>query len=154
MPTLPVRCTMVSIIALRGSNRSTETLLLKRSRGRMASIWTYCAGHVEAGERGWQAALRELREETSLIPQALYSTTFCEQFYSAHDDAVEIVPAFVARVQAEARVRLNPEHSDYRWVPLEEAGALFPFGSQRELLEHVQREYVEREPPHYLQVPL
>lgn len=151
---LQVRCEMVSVIVLRGGGAATETLLLQRSRGRMASVWTYCGGHVEEGEHGWQAALRELLEETSLVPDAFYASTYSEQFYSAHDDVVEIVPAFVARVSAKARVRLNDEHLDHLWVTLDEAAERFPFGSQRDLLAHIRREFVEREPLGYLQVPV
>lgn len=160
---------MVSVIVLRdgvvrdgvlgggvlsGGGATTETLLLQRRGGRMASVWTYCGGHVEVGERGWQAALRELKEETNLVPDAFYYTTFTEQFYSAPDDVVEIVPAFVARVSAEAQVHLNDEHLDHRWVALDEAAQLFPFGSQRDLLAHVKREFVEREPIGYLRLPV
>ena len=151
---MSVRCEMVSVIVLRGGGVATETLLLQRSGGRMASAWTYCAGHVEAEERGWEAALRELKEETGLVPEAFYATTFTEQFYSAYDDVVEIVPAFVARVSAHAQVRLNAEHLDHRWVTIAKAAEIFPFGSQRDLLEHVRREFVEREPIDYLKFPL
>lgn len=150
--TLTVRCTMVSIIVLRGEGPATELLMLQRATGRLASVWGYCAGHVEAGERGWEAALRELAEETGLVPTTLYSSTFCEQFYSAADDVIEVVPAFVARVPHEPAVRLNSEHMEYRWVPIADAADRFPFGSQRDLVAHVRREYVDREPSAYLAV--
>ena len=49
---------------------------------------------------------------------------------------------------------LDGEHSAFRWVSLEEAAALLPFGSQRELLAHVRREFVEREPSPFLRLAL
>jgi len=142
MADIAARCTMVSIVVLRGC----DTLLVQRHGASMDGIWTYVAGHIEPDESGWQTALRELLEETALIPQALYATSFCEQFYDARADCVQVVPAFVAVVDEEAEVRLNHEHSAFRWLPLAEAAKIFPFGGQRDLIAHVQREFVERSP--------
>ncbi|EIM00707.1 NUDIX hydrolase [Rhodanobacter thiooxydans] len=149
---LPVRSSMVSVVALRGSGAATQMLVARRAGAYLDGAWSYLAGHVEAGETGWQAALRELREETALVPQSFWATSFCEQVYLAATDTVEIVPAFVARLAEGVQVRLNGEHSAFRWVTLDEAAALLPFGSQRELLAHVRREFVEREPSPFLRL--
>ena len=151
---LPVRCRMVSIVVLRGAGEATQMLLLRRAGSYLHGAWSYVAGHVEAGETGWQAALRELREETALAPHGFWATSFCEQFYRASADAVELVPAFVARVADDALPRLNSEHSAFRWERLDAAAELVPFGSQRELLAHVRREFVEREPSPFLRLAL
>lgn len=151
---LPVRCRMVSIVVLRGAGEATQMLLLRRAGSYLHGVWSYVAGHVEAGETGWQAALRELREETTLEPDGFWATSFCEQFYRASADAVELVPAFVARVADDALPRLNGEHSAFRWERLDAAAELVPFGSQRELLAHVRREFVEREPSPFLRLAL
>ena len=95
-----------------------------------------------------------LREETALAPDGFWATSFCEQFYRASADAVELVPAFVARVADDALPRLNSEHSAFRWERLDAAAELVPFGSQRELLAHVRREFVEREPSPFLRLAL
>ncbi|MGB3497404.1 MAG: NUDIX domain-containing protein [Rhodanobacter lindaniclasticus] len=150
----PVRCRMVSIVVLRGVGAATQMLLLRRAGSYLHGAWSYVAGHVEAGETGWQAAMRELREETALAPEGFWATSFCEQFYRASVDAVELVPAFVARVAGDALPRLNGEHSAFRWATLDEAAALLPFGSQRELLAHVRCEFVEREPSPFLRLAL
>lgn len=151
---LPVRCTMVSVVVLRGAGGDTRMLLARRAGTYLTGVWSYIAGHVEAGETGWQAAQRELFEETGLTPEALYATSFCEQFYVPRPDGIELVPAFVARVAGTAVVRLNGEHSAFRWVSLEEAAELVPFGSQRELIDYVRREFVAREPSAFLRMAL
>jgi len=151
-PGLAVRCRMVSVLVLRGTGDDTRMLLVRRAGTYLHGVWSYIAGHVEAGESGWQTALRELREETGLRPATLHATSFCEQFYLAQDDGIELVPAFVARVADDAALRLNGEHSAFRWATLEEANGLLPFGSQRDLLAHVRREFVEREPSPFLRV--
>jgi dATP pyrophosphohydrolase len=61
-------------------------------------------------------------------------------------NVVTIVPAFVAYVDSTQTVRLNAEHSAYRWVSFSEAGALVPFTGQRRLYEEVRREFVDRAP--------
>lgn len=146
MKGVSIRCSMVSNVVLRGCGASTRMLLLRRHSSYLDGVWSYVAGHVEEGETGWQAALRELREETGLVPETFYATSFCEEFYDAAGDCIQLVPAFVARVAAHAEVRLNAEHSAFRWVNLSEAAEALPFGSLRALIAHVQREFVEREP--------
>lgn len=151
---LPVRCTMVSVVVLRGASGDTQMLVAHRASTYLAGVWSYIAGHVEAGEAGWQTARRELLEETGLTPDVLYATSFCEQFYFSAADGIELVPAFVARVADDALVRLNGEHSAFQWVSLDEAADLVPFGGQRELIDYVRREFVEREPSAFLRVTL
>ena len=151
---LPIRCGIVSVSVLRGAGPATRLLLARRSGAYLDGVWSYIAGHVQDGETGWQAARRELFEETGLVPEALYATSFCEQFYRAQPEGIEIVPAFVARVDGCAEVRLNHEHSAWRWVDLDEAATLLPFGSQRDLLAHVRREFVERTPSEALRIEL
>ena len=151
--TLPMRCTMVSIVALRGTGLATQMLLVLRAGAYLRGVWSYTAGHIEARETGWQAALRELREETGLVPEAFFATSFCERFYSTQGNCVEIVPAFVARIAANAEVHLNAEHSACQWASLDAAADLLSFGSQRDLLAHVRREFVLREPSAFLRLP-
>ncbi len=147
------QCTMVSVLALRGHGDAARVLMVRRASHYLQGVWSYTAGHIEAGEKAWQAARRELAEETALAPLALYATSFCETFYDASADCVQVVPAFIALVADDAEVRLNGEHSAYRWVSLAEAAATMPFGSQRDLLAHVQREFVERTPMPLLRMP-
>lgn len=150
--TLPLRCTMVSVLALKGRASRTRVLLVRRAGSYLHGVWSYVAGHVEAGEVGWQTALRELHEETGLVPGALYATSFCEQFYFAPANRIEVVPAFVARIADDAIVKLNDEHSAYRWMTPATAARHFPFGSQRDLLAHVRREFIRRKPAACLRI--
>lgn len=143
---------MVSVVALRGAGDATRMLLVRRASHYLRGVWSYVAGHLEPRETAWQAAQRELGEETGLVPDALYATSFCEQFYDPSSECIQVVPGFVAFIAAGAEVRLNREHSAFRWVPLAEAIATVPFGSQRALLAQVQQEFVERPPSPHLRI--
>lgn len=151
---LPIRCTMVSVLVLRGPQPTPELLLVRRASAYLDGVWSYVAGHIAHGETGRQTALRELREETGLRPETLHATSFCEQFYSPQGDCIEVVPSFVARAAEGAEVQLNSEHSAFRWVPFVDAAGLVPFGSQRDLLAHVRRNFIEREPSPFLRIEL
>ncbi len=153
MADIPIRCTMASVVVLRGTGDEARVLLLQRAGAYLTGAWSYVAGHLEEGEAMWQCALRELAEETSLQPLALYSADSCEQFYDAANECLQLVPSFVAVVANDAAVRLNGEHSAFRWLALADAIAELPFGGQRELFAHVQREFVLRCPSAWLRLP-
>ena len=154
MSELPLRCTMVSVVVLRGTAAAARVLLLQRAGPYLAGAWSYVAGHLEPGETGWQCALRELAEETGLTPLALYSADRCEQFYDAAEDCIQLVPSFVATVAHDAAVRMNQEHRQFAWLEFDAAIDRLPFGGQRELFAAVRRELVERAPSSWLRMPL
>lgn len=154
MPGIPTRCSLVSVIPVRGDGEHARTLLLHRAGTHLHGLWTYAAGHLEAGEKAWQAAVRELAEETGLRPASLYSADQCETYYDVREECIAVVPAFVAYVQSDARVHLDAEHDDYAWLPFPDAIARLPFGGQRTLYAHVDREFVQRPPSPALRMPL
>ena len=71
-------------------------------------------GHIEKGERPANAAHRELREETGLATDKLYSITV-NPFYLLKGDTVQIAIVFAAIVDSEG-VTLGPEHDNYDWL--------------------------------------
>lgn len=154
MPQLPVDCSMVSVVVLRGRGRATRMLLVRRTGSYLHGAWTYIAGHLEHGETGWQAALRELHEETGLRPDALYSADACESYYDPAHDRVAVVPAFVARVGADATVRLNGEHDACIWLSRRAALRRLPFAGQRLLVGQIWETFVRAEPPPALRINL
>ncbi len=151
MAEIPIRSFAVSVVALRKRLSAYEVLLLRRTRT-LEGEWCQIAGAIEAGETAWQAAIRELAEETALVCKDLYSADICEQFYEADRDAVSILPVFVAYVDESAEVIINHEHSEFCWVSFNDAIEMVPFAGQRHVLQHVEREFASRSPNHHLRI--
>jgi len=150
MREIPIKCFAVSAVLIRDNDGTAQVLLLRRTGTRLGGAWCQVAGAIEHGETAWQAALREIREETGLLPDRFYSGDYCEQFYEADKECISLVAVFVGFVESEQEVVLNQEHSEYRWVTFDEADALLPFGGQRAMLKHVFEEFVRREPSTWL----
>lgn len=149
-----MQCTMVSVVVIRGQGAAAEVLLLRRAQPRLHGLWTYVAGHIEPGEKIWQAALRELHEETGLHPLALYSADRSETYYDVDEECIAVVPAFVAFVATQTPVRRDGENDAHQWLSLDAAMRQVAFGGQRELFAHVRREFIERTPQAALRIPL
>ena len=153
MANIPINAYAVSLFVLREIDTRVEVLLMKREQS-LAGAWCQVAGSLEGDETAWQAALREMQEETGLRPHALYSADTYEQFYEPDREAIAIFPVFVAYVAPEARVVLNEEHSAFTWVSFDEARKLVSFGGQRRVLTWIEDEFVSRTPSPHLRIKL
>jgi dihydroneopterin triphosphate diphosphatase len=127
-----VRVSLVDVYVLRGVGAALECLLLRRAvGGRCPGSWETVHGHIEGDELPDRAALRELEEETGLVPLKLYNLSRVECFYQHRRDEVALVPVFAALVGAEAEVRLSEEHDRAEWVPWRDAEARFSWPRER-----------------------
>ena len=151
---LPIRCINVAATVLRLGQGPARVLLLRRRTGTFAGLWCQVTGTIEAQESAALAALREVREETGLVPDGLYSADVCDQFYNAGENCIEVVPIFVAVLKTEQPVRLNRENSEYRWVTIDEAVGLVPFVGHRSALRHIENDFVKRTPDAWRQIPM
>lgn len=93
--------------------------------GTLIGEWCQIAGGIEDGEKAWEAALREVQEETGLKCDRLYSADICEQFYEADRDSISMLPVSVGFVDAKAAVIINDEHSEFQWVSFDAASEWF-----------------------------
>ncbi|GHB16758.1 NUDIX hydrolase [Pseudovibrio japonicus] len=149
MHSIPIRAFLISVVAIRQSELGHEVLLLKRTQT-LVGEWCQVAGKIEAEETAWQAALRELNEETKLTPTSLFSADINEQFYEAGRDAITVAPVFAAVINSTDTVSLNHEHSEYRWVSFDDAIEMVAFGGQRRILRWIEDEFVKRQPCKHL----
>jgi dATP pyrophosphohydrolase len=149
---VPIRCFAVSAVLIREDSGFSQVLMLRRAGGALDEEWCQVAGKINTGETAWQAALREIREETGLVPERFYTADICEQFYEAGLECISLVPVFVGFIDPMRVVVLDDEHSEYRWMTFSEAQAVVPAPGQRAMIEHVRQEFVARRPTEWLRI--
>jgi dATP pyrophosphohydrolase len=113
-----------------------EFLQVRRSKiaGEYEGTWQTIYGGIHDGETATQAALRELKEETGLVPTEMWQVEYLESFYFRPKDYVVLMPVFAVEVPRDAEVKLNDEHDDFRWVQEAVLDSFFMWRTQREAL--------------------
>ena len=112
-------------------------LVLKRAKTKMYEhIWQGVAGKIEDGETSWEAATRELKEETGLAPIKMFVADHVSKFYETNGDRINLVPVFGIEVDSES-VIISQEHCDYKWVDLNGALDLLVWRGQKEAIQVV-----------------
>ena len=121
-------------------------LLIRRCGHYLPGTWQMVTGGIDEGETASQAALREIEEETGLIPSRFYCADAVETFYIQARDHITFAPVFVAFV-TEMTVRLSPEeHDAYEWLPMNEAIDRLAWSEQKRVISHVHEQFVLKKP--------
>ena len=136
MPRL--RANLVAVYIVRPCDSGgIELLLLQRPPGhRFAGAWQTVGGHIEEqqGETAWQAAVRELDEETGLAVERWFRIDRPETFYNPENDTIYFVPAFAAVTTAGAEPQLSDEHQAWKWASPSQAAAAVEWQAMRDSL--------------------
>ena len=141
----------VSAHVVRQGGNGPEYLLIRRCSSYLHGTWQMVSGTIEEGETAWQAALREIKEETGLTPDKFYSADTVETFYMVSKDKVSFVPVFVGFVSGSEPIQLAPsEHDAYEWLPFEEAIERLIFTEQKRVLSEIDTYFVKRTPHPFL----
>jgi dihydroneopterin triphosphate diphosphatase len=127
---------LIDLYPYRQKDGSPEFLLLRRSAGHIyEGQWRMIGGKVKENEYYWQAALRELKEETGLIPELFWAIPSINRFYEPETDQIHAVPAFAARISLDAEITLDNEHSEFEWFRIEKAIKMILWPEQQRLLQ-------------------
>ncbi len=103
-----------------------KILLAKRSseRALYPGVWDVIGGHCEEGEAPSDALVREMKEELGVTPCVFEEVAILAEPQPAqHGEAQYHIFIVTAWADGEPQLR-GSEHSDVRWVTLEEALAL------------------------------
>ncbi|MDX1636966.1 MAG: NUDIX domain-containing protein [Balneolaceae bacterium] len=113
-----------------------EFFLGRRSEDHQyAGQWRMVGGKVKRGEKAWEAALRELKEELNTTPRLFWSPPTLNQFYEPSSDRVLHIPVFAAELFSEQQITLNSEHITYQWVTIDRAEHYIQWPEQLRILK-------------------
>jgi len=112
---------VVEVYVIRPNAGDWRVLVLQRGADtKRPSSWETVYGKIDARERPEKAAVRELREETGLEPDALFNLTVFSFFLHA-SQTIQMAIAFVAFVPEESTVILGEEHQRFEWLSMDDA---------------------------------
>ena len=118
-------------------NNKLSFLLLKRSKTKIYEfLWQGVTGKIEKGELAWQAALRELKEETGLTAHKMFVADYVSKFYEKHGDRINLVPVFGIEV-INKKISLSEEHCNFKWLSFKKAHDKLTWDGQKKGLKVV-----------------
>ena len=119
------------------NNAGIDFLILKRAHTKIYEhLWQGVAGKIESGEEAWEAAIRELKEETNLTPSKMFIADHVSSFYEKYRDRINFVPVFGIEVDS-MDVTLSDEHCEYKWVDLDKALSYLVWEGQKKGIKTV-----------------
>ncbi|MEX0994974.1 MAG: NUDIX pyrophosphatase [Balneolaceae bacterium] len=115
-------------------------LILKRAKNKIyAGQWRMIGGKVKKDEKRWQAAIRELNEETGLRPNKFWCVPTLNHFYEPSGDDIHLIPAFAAEIEPDSTIRLDAEHQEYKWVPSDKIEQYIYWPEQKRIITLMDR---------------
>jgi len=123
---------VVDVYVFRRTESGLKYLLMKRAETKLYEhLWQGVAGKIESGEAAWEAAIRELNEETGFTPKRIFVADHVSRFYEQFGNRINLVPVFGIEVDSE-HVTLSEEHCEYRWVDFETAKNTLVWNGQKD----------------------
>lgn len=125
---------LVDVYPYRVVGGDLQFLLLHRSPKVMyAGQWRMVGGKAQDHETSVEAAFREFREETALIPVNAWVVPNVNVFYDPKADQIRYIPVFAFECGT-GEIRLNHEHDDFGWFTYDEASKLIAWHEQKRIL--------------------
>ena len=127
---------LIDLYAYRIVGDQVEFLIFLRSKSKIyADQWRMIGGKVHDGEAYWEAALRELKEETGLSPEQFWTVPSINNFYEAKTDQILMIPAFAAKMDVNSKPILDDEHQRYKWIQVDEVENYIHWPEQQRLMK-------------------
>jgi 8-oxo-dGTP pyrophosphatase MutT (NUDIX family) len=127
------------IIIFRRTPEGVKFLLLYRGR----DYWEFPKGKLGDAERSWQAAYREVKEETGLRPSELRLVSnfkaFQKFFYYRGSEKINRVIILYLAETKQQKIVISDEHDGYGWFKLAEARKVL--SKHKDSIKIVQRAY-------------
>ncbi|MHB1685767.1 MAG: NUDIX hydrolase [Ignavibacteriaceae bacterium] len=141
---MKIKSNLVEAHIFRKQGKQLQFLLLKRAEKEIyPGLWQMVSGKLKKNEKAFSAALRELKEETGLTPEKFWVAPNINSFYNPSDDSVTVIPVFAALVDSKSQVKISREHSEFKWVSVNEAKKKLAWQGQRKSVEIIAEYYLK-----------
>jgi len=141
---MEIKSDMIEVHLFKIVDGDLKYLILKRSENEIfPGLWQMVTGKIECGEKAYETAIREIKEETGLIPKKLWVVPNINSFYSQADDCISLLPVFAAQLSSSCSVKISEEHCEYKWVSSKEAKKLFAWEGQRKSVDIIENYFVK-----------
>ena len=147
---------MIEAHIFRETVNGIEFLLMKRAENQFyPGLWQMVTGKKETNEKAYEAALREIKEETDLTPEKLWVAPIINSFYEPKDEYICLLPVFAAKVDDTSDITISDEHTDFKWLKGEQAKKLLAWPGQREAVDKIEDYYINKKSfLHFVEIPL
>ncbi|HOM05873.1 MAG TPA: NUDIX domain-containing protein [Candidatus Kapabacteria bacterium] len=141
----------VHIIRFNQNEEKYEQLILKRNENAKPypNVWQVVTGRIEKYETPIETAIREVFEETGIVPVKLWNLPYLASFYNYRENEINFSPVFVFEVYEEAKVNISEEHSDYKWIALCDISKYVMFPSHVIASEYIEKYILSNENNHF-----
>ena len=124
-------------------NKEKNFLLLKYGWGH----WGFIKGNIEKGEKEKETILREAEEETGISKESIHFLSgFREKinyFYKKEGKTIYKEVIYLLAETTAEEIKLSYEHTDYAWLPYEEAVKKITHENDRNVLKKA-KEFLEK----------
>lgn len=129
------RLAQVNIVCMRQLNNKTEFLLLKRNN-KKGGFWQTVTGGVKPNEEIYLTVARELKEELCIQvkPETILPTNY--SYYFTGTEGYELNEyVFGYLLQTSDIIKISEEHTEYCFLPMEEAKERIQFETNKIALQ-------------------
>ncbi len=97
------------------------------------NLWQVITGTCNyPNETAIDTALREVYEETKIKPLKLWVVPFIGSFFDISRNKISSIPTFGILADGNSKVELSEEHSEYKWLTLNQTIDILPMPSHKE----------------------
>jgi 8-oxo-dGTP pyrophosphatase MutT (NUDIX family) len=129
------------ILSFISSNNKLLALFSKPHPEHGGGGWFVVTGGVEGNETLDNAVKREIKEETNLDAREVFELNWGSIYEWAGEDCEE--SNFISFVD-NGDIKLNEEHSEFRWLDLDEFVILINWGDDKKLLKKVLKSALKK----------